>query len=164
MLDPTLPRVGAVIASDIDEFALCVALCEQALQEALDGASDPVYEGRARQILAHIYGEQGDIPAARRQLDAAMQLRTERAEEGLREFCLVSKALVDEMTADLDAAAAAAMEVVNSKFGAAGWTGPTRPVRPQRGHARSWRRRPGTFVAHRGARALRVVGRDEGRP
>ncbi len=84
-----------------------------------------MYEGRARQVLAHVYGEQGDIPAARQQLDAAMQLRTERAEEGLREFCLVSKALVDEMTADLDAAAAAAMEVVNSNFGAAEWTGPS---------------------------------------
>jgi predicted ATPase/DNA-binding SARP family transcriptional activator/tetratricopeptide (TPR) repeat protein len=118
-------RVAAVVAADLGDDDLTLALSEQSLQAALDGATDPVYEGRARQLLAHVYGERGDIPAARRQLDAAMQLRTERADEGLREFCLVSKALVDAMTADLTGAAAAAEEVVKSRFGNTEWIGPT---------------------------------------
>jgi predicted ATPase/DNA-binding SARP family transcriptional activator len=116
---------GGIIAANSQDTDLGQALCEQALQEALDGASDPVYEGRARQVLAHAYAERGDIPGARQQLDAAMQLRTERADEGLREFCLVSKAIVDEMTAELDDAVAAAEEVVNSSFGATEWHGST---------------------------------------
>jgi predicted ATPase len=116
-------RVGAILAANTEDSDLGLSLSEQALQEALDGASDPVYEGRARQILAHAYAERGDIPAARQQLDAAMQLRTERADEGLREFCLVSTAIVDAMTADLDGAVAAAQEVVDSTFGPLEWTG-----------------------------------------
>ncbi len=108
-----------------------LSLSEQALQEALDGASDPVYEGRARQILAHAYAERGDIPAARQQLHAAMQLRTERADEGLREFCLVSKAIVDAMTADFDGAAAAAQEVARQHLRHRRMDGVVSPVDPR---------------------------------
>ena len=140
-----------------------MALSEQALQEALDGASDPVYEGRARQILAHAYAERGDIAGARQQLEAAMQLRTERAEEGLREFCLVSKAIVDAMTADLDGAAAAAQEVVEQHIGAPEMDGVRRPVSSSAIVTVGVATSTGTFVAHRGTGALRVVGRHEGR-
>jgi tetratricopeptide (TPR) repeat protein len=97
-------------------------------------------------VLAHAYAEAGDIPAARRHLEAAMELRTERHEEGLREFCLVSQMIVDVMTADLDAAAVAAEEVVHGRFGAAGWLGSTARFvlgqvmleRGDVGGARSW--------------------------
>jgi tetratricopeptide (TPR) repeat protein len=75
-------------------------------------------------VLAHAYAEAGDIRAARQQLDAAMRLHTDRTEEGLREFCLVSKAIVDTMTAEFDGAAEASEQVLESSFGSLGWTGP----------------------------------------
>jgi predicted ATPase len=116
-------RAGGILAANNGDFDLGLTLGEQALEEALGGASDPVFEGRARQVLAHAYADHGDIAAARRQLDAAMQLDTERTDEGLREFCLVSKAIVESMAANFDDAAAAADEVVRSPWGKLGWTG-----------------------------------------
>jgi tetratricopeptide (TPR) repeat protein len=115
--------IAGIVAAHLDDAELTRCLCEQSLEEALAGASDPVYEGRARQLLAHLYALRGDIPAARNHLEAAMQLHSERADEGLHEFCLASKALIDEMTGDLDDATAACQELLDTRFAATEWIG-----------------------------------------
>ena len=68
-------RVASIIEMHRGDADQRLHFGEQAVEEAIAGA-DRVYEARARQVLSRIYLERGDIPAARRQLAAAMRSTT----------------------------------------------------------------------------------------
>jgi tetratricopeptide (TPR) repeat protein len=99
-------------------------LCEQALHEVGGGAAT-AEERRARQVLAEILLDRGDVVAARRCLEPALPTGAEQASI-VDAFCLVTQAEIEVASGDLDVAAAAAQHVVvTGSFGSLSWLGTT---------------------------------------
>jgi predicted ATPase/DNA-binding SARP family transcriptional activator len=116
-------RCAGIVAGHTGDMDRAVALCEQALDEAI-ATADTDQERQSRRILALLSLELGDIRAARRQLAPALPTRRgqlNRDDTG----CLVTKARIDLAAADLDDAAAAAREVLSGSFATATWIGTT---------------------------------------
>ena len=116
-------RCAGIVASHTGDMDRAVALCEQALDEAI-AAADRDQERQTRRILALLTLELGDIAAARRYLAPALpSLGGQLDRDDTR--CLVTKARIDLAAADLDDAAATAQEVLTGTFGTATWIGST---------------------------------------
>jgi predicted ATPase/DNA-binding SARP family transcriptional activator len=116
-------RCAAIVAGQMGDTERAVALCEQALDEAIADA-DRDQERQARRILALLNFEFGDITGARRQLAPALPTRGGQLDSDDTR-CLVTKARIDLAAADLDDAAAAAREVLTGSFANATWIGTT---------------------------------------
>jgi tetratricopeptide (TPR) repeat protein len=67
--------------------------------------------------------ERGEIPAARRQLEAAMQIHAEQPDPGLHAYCLATRIGIDWMTGVLDTAANDACEFLSGGYGCASFIG-----------------------------------------
>jgi len=113
-------RNAAIVAARMGESDQALALGEQALDEA--AGADSAQERRARQVLAQILLDRGDVAAARRHLTPALPDQPEQTTD-VDAFCLVTQGNVDLAAADLDDAAAAAQRVLTGRFNSTGWIG-----------------------------------------
>ena len=116
-------RCAGIVAGHTADMDRAVALCEQALDEAID-AADREQERQSRRILALLSLELDDIAAARRHLAPALPTcGGDLDSDDTR--CLVTKARIDLAAADLDQAATTARDVLTGNFANATWIGTT---------------------------------------
>ena len=108
-------RVAAIVAAGMGDSDRTLALGEQALEEAA-GCVDDTYEGRARQILAQVVLQRGDVAAARQYLAPALRQRRDRSSD-CNALCTLTRAQIDLVAAALNSSASSAEEVINGDFG-----------------------------------------------